>query len=117
MDFDEIIELPLAGETNNDMFEQYSKYFRNALVRANYQNLDKDIPYTMEYLNKFFGNLLLGEKNILDNRDMLVKEITKSSDIQESKEKILQAIANNPYITTAELSQLTGLSINGIEKI
>ena len=114
----------LGFETNNDMFEQYSKYFRNALVRANYQNLDKDIPYTMEYLNKFFGNLLLGEKNILDNRDMLVKEITKSSDIQKSKEKskgkskekILQAIANNPYITTAELSQLMGLSISGIEK-
>ena len=51
---------------------------------------------------------------------MLVKEITKSSDIQKSKEKskekILQAIANNPYITTAELSQLISLSISGIEK-
>ena len=51
---------------------------------------------------------------------MLVKEITKTLESQKSKEKskekILQAIANNPYITTAELSQLTGLSISGIEK-
>lgn len=43
----------LGFKTNNDLFEKHSKYFRNALVRANYQNLEKDIPYTMEYLNKF----------------------------------------------------------------
>ena len=64
--------------------------------------------------------MLLGENNILDNRDMLVKEITKTSVSQKSKEKskekILQAIENTPYITTSELSQLTGLSISGIEK-
>ena len=39
----------LGFKTNNDLFEKHSKYFRNALVRANYQNLEKDIPYTMEY--------------------------------------------------------------------
>lgn len=60
----------LGFETNNDMFEVHAKYFRNALVRANYQNLAKDIPYTLEFLNKFFGNLLLGEKNPLDSREM-----------------------------------------------
>ena len=27
----------------------------------------------MEFLNKFFGNLLLGEKNLLDNREMQIK--------------------------------------------
>ena len=48
----------LGFKTNNDLFEKHSKYFRNALVRANYQNLEKDIPYTMEYLNKFFGNMI-----------------------------------------------------------
>lgn len=58
--------------TNNNLFEQNSKYFRNALVRANYQNLNKDIYCTMEYLNKFFRSLLLGEKNILDNSEMYI---------------------------------------------
>ena len=46
----------LGFKTTNDMFEKNAKYFRNALVRANYQNLAEDIPYTMEFLNKFFGN-------------------------------------------------------------
>ena len=53
---------------------------------------------------------------MLDNRDMLVKEIKKSSSSPKSKEKILQTIANNPYITTTELSHIMGLSISGIEK-
>ncbi len=64
----------LGFETNNDMFEKHSKYFRNALVRANYQNLKKDITYTTEYLDKFFGCLLLDEKNLLDNKEMQIKE-------------------------------------------
>lgn len=106
----------LGFVTNNDLFEQNSKYFRNALVRANYQNLNQDIYYTMEYLNKFFGNLLLGEKNLLDNREIQIKTISETNDALKSKEKILQIIANNPYITTRELSEITGLSIAGLEK-
>ncbi len=51
---------------------------------------------------------------------MLVEEITKTLESQKSKEKskekILQSIANNPYITTAELFNIIGLSISGIEK-
>ena len=100
----------LGFSTNNDMFEAYSKYFRNALVRANYQNLDKDIYYTYEYLNKFFGNLLLGENNLLDNREMQIKSNV------ESKEKIMRFISENPQITTNQLAELANLSIAGVEK-
>ena len=45
-----------------------SWYFRNALVSANYRNLEKEINYEPEYLNRFFSNLLLGEKWDLRNR-------------------------------------------------
>ena len=105
----------LGFETNNDMFEQYSKYFRNALVRANYQNLDKDIPYTMEYLNKFFGNLLLDENNILDNREMLIKEITTQKTTQKTTQIILDILTSNPNITRRELAEITGLTPDGIK--
>ena len=53
---------------NNEMFELHSWYFRNALVRANYRNLEKGINYEPEYLIRFFANLLLGEKWDLRNR-------------------------------------------------
>ena len=64
----------LGFETNNDLFEKHATYFRNALVRANYQNLKKDISYTYDFLNKFFGNLLLGETNFLDSQEMQLTE-------------------------------------------
>lgn len=57
---------------NNDLFERYSWYFRNALVRANYRNLNKGINYEPIFLVRFFRNLLLGENNILKNRYMMI---------------------------------------------
>lgn len=53
---------------NNDAFADHSWYFRNALVRANYNNLTKGIYATTEYLERFFENLLLGTKHELRNR-------------------------------------------------
>ncbi len=100
------------------MFEKHAKYFRNALVRANYQNLKKDIPYTMEFLNKFFGNLLLGESNILDNREMQIKDVNtkeeKSS--QKSSQKIITLISQDPNITTNKMAEALGVSRRAIAK-
>ena len=62
-------------QVNNELFEQHSWYFRNALVRANYRNLSKGISYEPLFLIRFFRNLLLGEKNILKNRYMIVDYI------------------------------------------
>lgn len=58
----------LGFEVNNEAFEKHSWYFRNALVRANYTNMQKDIYMNTEYLEKFFQNILLGENNELKNR-------------------------------------------------
>ncbi len=58
----------LGFKADNQMFALHSWYFRNALVRANYRNVQKDIDYTPLYLERFFFNLLLGEKWDLRNR-------------------------------------------------
>ena len=55
-------------QVNNELFEQHSWYFRNALVRANYRNVVKGIDYSPLYLEHFFRNLLLGEQWDLRNR-------------------------------------------------
>ncbi|MBR4814562.1 MAG: Fic family protein, partial [Paludibacteraceae bacterium] len=57
---------------NNELFEQHSWYFRNALVRSNYRNLAKGINYEPLFLVRFFRNLLLGENNTLKNRYMII---------------------------------------------
>lgn len=55
-------------DIDNSLFADHSWYFRNALVRANYKNLVKGIDYSPVYLERFFRNLLLGERWDLRNR-------------------------------------------------
>lgn len=62
----------LGFEVENDLFAENSWYFRNALVRANYNNIKKGIYETTEFLEKFLRNLLLDEKHELHNREMHV---------------------------------------------
>lgn len=58
----------LGYSINQECFAKKSWYFRNALVRANYNNLPNDIHATMLYLESFFENLLFGGNNELKNR-------------------------------------------------
>ena len=62
----------LGFSVNNDMFERHSWYFRNALVRANYRNVEKSVNIESIFLIRFFRNLLLGENNELKNRYMMI---------------------------------------------
>ena len=66
-------------DINNEAFAKHSWYFRNALVRANYNNLSKGIYATTEYIEAFLRNLLLSEHNELKNRTMLVQETSPQS--------------------------------------
>ena len=50
---------------NNDLFKDNSKFFRDALVKANYSNIAKGIEEDKTYLKMFFENLLLGKQNKL----------------------------------------------------
>ena len=71
----------------NDIFAENAWYFRNALVRANYTNLQKGIHETTEYLEAFLRNLLLNEKNGLHNRNLHISGRLNEEkvDIQDKK--------------------------------
>lgn len=56
-----------------DTFKNDSWYFHNALVRANYRNIAKNIDYEPVYLERFFRNLLLSEQWDLRNRYVHVR--------------------------------------------
>ena len=63
----------LGYKVNNEMFAKHSWYFRNALVRANYRNINKDIEYSPIYLVRFFRNLLLKDSWVLKNRYLHIR--------------------------------------------
>ena len=58
----------LGYSISRECFAKKSWYFRNALVRANYNDLPNDIHATTLYLERFFENLLFGGNNELKNR-------------------------------------------------
>ena len=60
----------LGFKVTNDLFATNSWYFRNALVRANYSNLQEGITETTVFLERFFRNMLLAETTPLRNREM-----------------------------------------------
>ena len=53
---------------DNEPFKAHSWYFRNALVRANYNNYSQGISSTTEYLENFFENMLFNGQNELKSR-------------------------------------------------
>ena len=77
----------LGFSATNDIFAESAWYFRNALVRANYTNLQKGIHETTEYLEVFLRNLLLNEKNELHNRNLHISGLLNEEkvDIGDSK--------------------------------
>lgn len=67
----------LGFYVTNDIFADNAWYFRNALVRANYNDVRKGVYETNEFLELFLRNLLLDEKNELHNRSMHISGLLK----------------------------------------
>mgnify|MGYP003571452167 CR=1 FL=1 len=64
--------ISMGFKVNNEIFKDNSKYFRDALVRANYTNYSKGIKSDKKYLIMFFENLLLDKDNKLDDSDLKI---------------------------------------------
>lgn len=54
----------------NGIFAENAWYFRNSLVRVNYNDLKNGIHETTEYLEIFLRNLMLNENHPLYNRTL-----------------------------------------------
>ena len=118
---------------NNEAFQKNSWYFRNALVRANYNNLQTGVQSTTKFLETFFDNLLLNTDYELKNRYMhvdymaeddsqsLISKVPKSHfDTLEctlNEIAILELISKNPSIKQKELADITGKSLVTIKRL
>lgn len=69
----------LGFDVMNDIFAANSWYFRNALVRANYSNLKKEIYSTCEFVELFLRNLLLDESTPLKNRELHINWLRENN--------------------------------------
>ncbi len=78
----------LGFDATNDIFAENAWYFRNALVRANYTNLQKKIYETTEYLENFIRNLLFNENNELKNRYLHIRYVNNKKNIAIEEKNI-----------------------------
>lgn len=103
----------LGFNVTNDIFAENAWYFRNALVRANYNNREKGITETPHYVELFLRNLLLGEDNILLSRELHIaykEPIEPVSALHDREVLILDILRANPGITLDEVAQKIGKS-------
>ena len=78
----------LGFSATNDIFSENVWYFRNALVRANYTNLQKNIHETTEYLEVFLRNLLLNENNELHNPNLYISGLLSDEKVVIRDQKV-----------------------------
>lgn len=103
----------IGFDCNNDLFEQHSWYFRNALVRANYKNVARGINQDYSFLIKFFRNLLIGENNELKNRFMLVnlpeewKNETSAGQVQDKYRTSSEEVQDKLFTDNQNIIRLT----------
>ena len=78
----------LGFQVSNDNFAENSWYFRNALVRANYNNITEGIYETAKYLVLFIRNLLLNENHVLSNRQLHIHYANHLQNLKKQKQDI-----------------------------
>lgn len=121
----------LGFDVTNDIFAKNAWYFRNAMVRANYTNLQKGVHETTEYLEIFLRNLLLGENNLLHNRDLHISRAfhpeKRSHDpindpingplkLTEREKDLLRLLQEAPELTRKELAERLGCSDSTVKR-
>ncbi len=121
----------------NDLFAENSWFFRNALVRANYEHPLKGVARDYEPLERFFRNLTLGEKNELKSRYLRIglgavqrekparerlsdpkgcqKRLSEKG-CQKTSDKLLALLRVQPHLTQVGMGAVLGISRQAVQK-
>ena len=90
-------------------------------MRANYNNFDKNVYETTEFLERFFSNIIVGSDYELRNRYLHVDYVQsanpKCSDCTLKEKKLLELVNKNKKITQKELSEKLGVSLRTVKNM
>lgn len=127
-------------EVNNESFEKHSWFFRNALVRSQYENIPKGIHRTFEPLERFMNFAVFGIPADLRNRtlhirwneplqhddvsndskrqnDVLKTPLSFSERLSLKEMAVIRLIASDTKISIAFITTKTGLSRRTVDRI
>ncbi|MBD5505550.1 MAG: HTH domain-containing protein [Lachnospiraceae bacterium] len=126
-------------DVNNESFEKHSWFFRNALVRSQYENIPKDVHRTFEPLERFMNFAVFGMPADLRNRTLHIRwegpktqidvlEVAKrQNDVLETSElltkkltlkemAVIRLITADPKISITSITSKTGLSRRTVDR-
>ncbi len=119
----------LGFDAENDLFADNSWYFRNALVRANYNNIKEGVYETTEFLEKFLRNLLLDEHHELHNREMHISgkfllghdepindPINDPIKLDDREQQIIELLREKSDLTRKEMAARLGCSDSTVKR-
>jgi predicted HTH transcriptional regulator len=109
------------------MFADNSWYFRNALVRANYEDVSKGIYRTDTFLIRFLSNLLLNGNETLQNREMHIFTDTVNETVKTQydtvktqhdtvNDTVFSWIQQDNKITAQEISEQLKISLSTVRR-
>lgn len=100
----------------NDTFAKNAWYFRNALVRANYRNVRKNVYEDKSFIIRFLRNLLLGESNDLHNRYLHISFASQIV-LPYKESTVLELIKINPSIRLSEIADALNVSPRTVDNL
>jgi len=112
-------------EVTNDLFAKNAWYFRNSLVRANYENHRQKISVETQYLQDFFSNLVFGAEIELKNRYLRIgfeygsaaaKSLEEAERQLTTRDRVLALIKADPEISITAISKQLQIARSGIAK-
>ncbi len=105
---------------NNHLFANHSWYFRNSLVRANYEDLSRGIYRTDKFLIRFLSNLLMKGNYILKNRELHILADTVNDTVKLKidtvNDTVFLLINQNSKITANEISERLKMSLSTVKR-
>ena len=122
-------------DVNNESFEKHSWFFRNALVRSQYENIPKGIHRTFEPLERFMNFAVFGIPADLRNRTLHIRweeakpqseaakrqndvlETSLSAKLSLKEMAVIRQIQDNPNISITAIAANTRLSKSTIDRV
>ena len=105
------------------IFANNSWYFRNALVRANYKNYEKNIFEDTSFLEMFLKNLLTNSNYELKNRYLHIDYSPKNNNDNKidnnytlEEQAIINIIKENSFIKQEEIADRINKSLRTVKK-
>ena len=106
----------LGFDVDNSIFEANSRFFRDALVRANYANIRKGIYEDRDPLDAFFSDLMLGTRHDFHSRYLHIYADKAKLETQNVDSRIMEMMKKNRHITRHEIADNLGVSVKTVER-